>query len=211
MYRDDEFTDAARALVEAGRRLDQRGLAPATAGNYSSRLADGSIAITVSGVHKGRLTEDAIMRVSETGASLDGKKPSAETLLHCLIYAVDPAAGAVLHTHSVAGTLLSRALDATNGIAFAGYEMLKVYPGVLTHEATVVMPLVENNQDMAGLADILRPLLEAPSAPLPAFYIRGHGLYAWGPTLSAAENIVEGSEFLFACEWEWLKATGLRA
>lgn len=212
MYRDEEFSDAAHALVEAGRRLDQRGLAPATAGNYSMRLSDGSIAITVSGVHKGRLTEQAIMRVSETGASLDGKKPSAETLLHCLVYAADPTAGAVLHTHSVAGTLLSRALGAANGIALSGYEMLKVYPGVLTHEATVVVPLVENSQDMPALAETVRPLLEAPAlAPLPSFYIRGHGLYAWGPTLAAAENIVEGSEFLFECEWEWLKAQGMQA
>jgi methylthioribulose-1-phosphate dehydratase len=204
----DEFADTARALIETGRRLDHRGLAPATAGNFSVRLSDGSIAVTVSGTHKGRLGEDEIMRVSETGAALDGKKPSAETLLHCLIYEAVPGVGAVLHTHSVAGTVLSRARRGVENITFAGYEMLKVYPGVTTHEASVALPLIENSQDMPALAERLQPLLETGAPPLPAFYIRGHGLYAWGPTLAAAENIVEGSEFLLACEWERLKAQG---
>jgi methylthioribulose-1-phosphate dehydratase len=206
----DEFADVARALIDTGRRLDHRGLAPATAGNFSVRLSDGSIALTVSGAHKGRLGDAEIMRVSETGAALDGKKPSAETLLHCLIYEAISEAGAVLHTHSVAGTVLSQALRGADCIALAGYEMLKVYPGVTTHEASVALPLVENSQDMPALAERLRPLLETRPS-LPAFYIRGHGLYAWGPTLAAVENIAEGSEFLLACEWERLKAEGARS
>lgn len=201
-----DFASAAPAIVETGRRLDARGLAPATAGNYSMRLADGSIAVTVSGAHKGRLTEAQVMRVSPEGASLDGKKPSAETLLHCLVYAVDPGAGAVLHTHSVAGTVLSRALPG-DGITLSDYELLKVYPGTGTHAVSVTLPLVYNSQDMAALAAELRPLLERQSPLLPVFYIRGHGLYAWGPTMAAAENIVEGSEFLLACAWEEWKAT----
>ena len=87
---------AAAEIIAIGRRLDTRGLAPATAGNYSMRLDDGSIAVTVSGAHKGRLSEAQVMRVNAGGASLDGKKPSAETLLHTMVYAVDPGAGAVL-------------------------------------------------------------------------------------------------------------------
>jgi methylthioribulose-1-phosphate dehydratase len=43
------FADAKRAIVAAGRRLDGKGWAPATAGNYSMRPDDGDFAITVSG------------------------------------------------------------------------------------------------------------------------------------------------------------------
>src|SRR5579864_3402419 len=117
-----DLRDATDAILVVGRRFDARGLAPATAGNYSIRLADGSIAITVSGAHKGRLSAEQIMRVSDEGTPLDGKKPSAETLLHCLIYMTDPTAGAVLHTHSIAGTVLSRALAGQVAIPLAGYE-----------------------------------------------------------------------------------------
>ncbi len=202
-----DFANAAQALVEAGRRLDASGLAPATAGNYSQRLDDGTLAITVSGAHKGRLSAAEIMRVSPAGEPLDGKKPSAETLLHCLVYEIDPGAGAVLHTHSVSGTVLSRAL-AGPAMVFDGYEVAKIYPGIGTHEVRIVMPLVDNSQDMPALAAQLRPILTSQQPLLPAFYIRGHGLYAWGPTLDHAEHVVEASEFLIACAWEEMKLKG---
>lgn len=205
-----ETASVAKALVEVGRRLDQRGLAPATAGNYSARLSDGTIAVTVSGSHKGRLTLEDIMRVSADGRALDEKKPSAETLLHCLVYEIDPGAGAILHTHSVAGTVLSRALGDEEAILFSGYELLKIFPGVDTHETSVALPLVDNSQDMRALADRLRPLLVRQAPLLPAFYIVGHGLYAWGATLDMAEHVVEASEFLIACAWEERKLEGAR-
>ena len=200
-----DFAAAAERIVAVGARLDARGLAPATAGNYSQRLSDGSIAVTVSGAHKGRLKPEQVMRVDAKGTALDGKKPSAETLLHCLVYAVDPSAGAVLHTHSVAGTVLSMALADQNEIVLAGYELLKIFPGVDTHASSVAMPLVANDQDMARMAALLRPMLERQSPLLPAFYIRGHGLYAWGPTMDAAEHVAEACEFLLQCEWEAMK------
>lgn len=202
-----DFATAAAQIVETGRRLDARGLAPATAGNYSVRLADGSIAVTVSGQHKGRLNAAGVMRVDAQGQALDAKRPSAETLLHCLVYAIDPAAGAVLHTHSVSGTVLSRALG--DSIPLTGYELLKIFPGTDTHDTTIVLPLVDNSQDMTALAEELRPLLEAQQPLVPAFYIRGHGLYAWGPTMEAAENLVEAIEFLLTCAWEELKREGM--
>jgi methylthioribulose-1-phosphate dehydratase len=203
-----DFATATRAIVETGQRLDRRGLAPASAGNYSMRLGDGSIAITVSGAHKGRLTAEQVMRVAPDGTPLDDKKPSAETLLHCLVYEINPSAGAVLHTHSVAGTVLSRMLAGSKEIGLSGYEVLKIYPHCDTHETSVAMPLVDNSQDMVALSAQMKPLLTGQSPLLPAFYIREHGLYAWGPDMEAAENVVEASEFLLACEWEVFKLKG---
>ena len=205
-----DFASATARIIAVGGRLDRRGLAPATAGNYSIRLSDGSLAITVSGAHKGRLTPDQIMRVAPNGTPLDGKKPSAETLLHCLIYEVDPGAGAVLHTHSIAGTVLSRALAGQEAIVLAGYELLKIFPGIATHDTSIAMPLVENSQDMAALAALIRPLLQAQQPLVPAFYIGGHGLYAWAPTMDDAENVAEASEFLLSCAWEELKLNGAK-
>jgi len=203
-----DFATAARLIVETGQRLDARGWAPASAGNYSMRLTDGDIAITVSGAHKGRLASYQVMRVAVDGTPLEPKKPSAETLLHCLVYEIDPGAQAVLHTHSVAGTVLSRVLEGQPAIHLSDYEVLKIYPHCDTHETSVAMPLVANSQDMVALADELRPLLTGQSPLLPAFYIAGHGLYAWGPTIAAAENVVEACEFLLECEWEILKFKG---
>ncbi len=189
---------AVAALIEAGKRLDARGWAPATSGNYSARLDDGSIALTVSGRHKGRLTSDGIMRVDLDGQPLTTGKPSAETDLHLAIYRLFPEAGAVLHGHSPQAVGLSRATDA-DGIILAGHEMLKAYPGHTTHEAEVWLPIVENNQDMAVIEAAIRPALLAPGA-IPAYLIRSHGLYAWGRDVDEAERVLEATEWMIAAE-----------
>jgi len=201
-----DFATAIDGIVSVGQRLYRAGQAPATAGNYSQRLDDGSIAITASGTHKGRLTSAQVMRVDNEGNPLDRGKPSAETLLHTMIYAIDPSARAVLHTHSVPGTVLSRALVGHESIVLTGFELLKVFPHHTTHDTSVSIPLVDNSQDMPSLAARLRSLLRTQAQPLPVFYLRGHGLYVWGASLDRAEMLAEGTEFLLACAWEEWKA-----
>lgn len=193
------FEDAAQGLVEVGRRLDARGWAPATAGNYSVRLDDGSIAVTVSGWHKGRLTPAGVMRVDLDGTPLTPGKPSAETDLHLSIYRLFPNVGAVLHGHSPEAVGMSRAVAGATEWVFAGHEMLKVFPGNTTHEAEIRLPIVDNSQDMAVIEEAIRPALLAPNAA-PAYLIRSHGLYAWGKDLAEAERVLEGTEWLIAAE-----------
>ena len=55
------------ALIAAGRRIDQKGWVPATSGNFSARLPDGRIVITVSGRHKGMFTPEDLMLVNAEG------------------------------------------------------------------------------------------------------------------------------------------------
>jgi methylthioribulose-1-phosphate dehydratase len=190
---------AVAALIEAGKRLDARGWAPATSGNYSARLDDGSIALTVSGRHKGRLTADGIMRVDLAGRPLTPGKPSAETDLHLAIYRLFPEAGAVLHGHSPQAVGLSRAAAHADAWVLSGHEMLKAYPGHATHEAEVRLPIVENSQDMAVIEATVRPALLAPGA-IPAYLIRSHGLYAWGKDVDEAERVLEATEWMIAAE-----------
>jgi len=191
------YADAADAIIAAGRWLDGKGWAPATAGNYSMRLDDNSIAITVSGWHKGRLTTDGVMRVDAEGRSLDGKKPSAETTLHMQIYRLFPYVNAVLHSHSPVSVGLSRAVS-DDSYRLEGHEMLKVLPGITTHETFVDVPIVDNAQDMSVIAARIEWLVE--SRDLRAYLIRGHGLYGWGRDMAEAERVIEGVEWMFAAE-----------
>ena len=181
------FPDAARAIVATGRWLDGKGWAPATSGNYSCRLDDGSFAVTVSGRHNGRLTEDDVMRVDSAGTSLDGKRPSAETALHLAIYAMFPECGAVLHSHSPTAVALTRAYPALAGWEFSGHEMVKALPGVTTHDTEMTLPIVDNDQDMTVIWDAVSPMLGA----MPAYLIRSHGLYGWGADMAEAELVIE--------------------
>ncbi len=141
------------------------------------------------------------MQVDPQGRPLTpDKRPSAETLLHCQIYALFPDAAAVLHGHSVPGTVLSMADPQASSLRFAGYELLKAFAGQTTHHAALDLPVVDNDQDMTRLAERLAPLLRA-GAPL-GYLIRGHGVYVWGPEMETALARLEGLEFLLACELE---------
>ena len=191
--------DARAAIVAVGRWLDGKGWAPATSGNYSMRLDNGNFAVTVSGRHKGRLTEGDIMSVDAEGRPLDGKKPSAETALHLALYRSFPDIGAVLHSHSPAAVGLTRAFPDACGYLLAGHEMLKALPGVTTHETEVTIPIVANSQDMAEIEAAITPRLLAPGAP-PAYLIRGHGLYGWGRDMAEAERVIEAIEWMIAAE-----------
>ncbi len=184
----------AQALAEAGRRMDSRGWVPGSAGNLSARIDDGRIAITRSGVHKGRLDTADIITVDYDGQALvDGQKPSAETLLHCQLYRLFPPVGAVLHGHSVAATVLSMRGE----ISFANYEILKAF-GYATHEVAVALPVYDNDQDIARLAAEIEPRLKAE--PPIGYVIAGHGVYAWGTSVEHAYWRLEALEFLLQCE-----------
>jgi methylthioribulose-1-phosphate dehydratase len=196
--------EAVEAIVASGRRLDARGLAPATSGNYSVRIDVGRIAVTVSGRHKGRLTRDDVMLVDERGSALENKKPSAETGLHTLVYELFPEANAVLHVHSVPVVTLTRHLPTAAEIVLRDYEMLKAFPGITTHDTAVGIPIFANSQNIPALAQEVRKRLQA-AAPVPAYLIRGHGAYGWGKDMEEAERVIEALEHLLSCEIEAIR------
>ncbi|PAA06894.1 methylthioribulose 1-phosphate dehydratase [Pseudomonas fragi] len=189
----------SQEIIEAGRFLYARGWSPATSSNYSTRLSASQALLTVSGKHKGQLGPDDVLATDLVGNSLEpGKKPSAETLLHTQLYSWRAGIGAVLHTHSVNATVLSR-LTPGDSIEFEDYELQKAFSGVSTHESKVLVPIFDNDQDIARLAAKVQPWLQAHPDCV-GYLIRGHGLYTWGARMSDALRQIEAFEFLFECE-----------
>jgi len=193
----NDFLQKANEIIEAGRVLYQMGLVPATSGNFSTRLADGNIAITVSGAHKGRLTESDIMRINRDGTPIDDKKPSAEAGLHVQIYRHFPECGAILHPHAMNAVLLSRCGD--EFVELKNYELLKALPGIKTHASTVMVPVFANDQDIPRLAAEVEQYLSQNQDTI-AYIIAGHGFYTWGRQMQDALRHVEALDYLFACE-----------
>lgn len=186
-------------IIEAGRFLYGRGWSPATSSNYSARLSPTEALLTVSGKHKGQLGLDDVLATDLAGNSLEpSKKPSAETLLHTQLYQWRADIGAVLHTHSVNATVLSR-LTAAEVIEFEDYELQKAFSGISTHESRVRVPIFDNDQDITRLATKVQPWLDAHPDCV-GYLIRGHGLYTWGARMSDALRQIEAFEFLFECE-----------
>ena len=193
----DEFQQRARELIEAGRFIHRRGWAPATSGNFSARLSDGRIAITVSGKHKGELAPDDIMLIDAEGRPLDGKKPSAETLLHTSLYRRYPSVGAVLHPHTPGATMISRLVR--DALMLEDYELLKALAGIDTHETRIHIPIFPNDQNIPRLALKVDEYLEL-HGDIHGYIIAGHGFYTWGETVRDALRHVEALEFLFDIE-----------
>ncbi|MDB5972905.1 MAG: methylthioribulose 1-phosphate dehydratase [Hydrocarboniphaga sp.] len=186
----------ARDMIAAGALFHQRGWVPATGGNFSARLSSDRMLITASGWHKGELTPDAFLAADLQGRPEDpSRKASYETLLHCQLYNLDAGIGAALHTHSVSNTLLSMHQQS---VRFAGYELLKLLPGISTHDALVEIPVFENDQDIARLASTIDAHMKKQAVA--AYLIKGHGLYAWGSSVAQARHRVEALEFMFECE-----------
>lgn len=99
-----------------GRVLAAHGMAPLNGGNMSVRLGEGFV-VTASGCNLGRVgpgelvfvdsADPATTLVRYRGSAL----PSSEALLHAMVLAARPAAGAVVHAHdpAVTGAAMVRA------------------------------------------------------------------------------------------------------
>lgn len=205
----DDFQDFkvfADQLADIARWAHCKGWAPATSTNYSVRLpehaAPAFCAITGSGVDKETIDPDQVLAVDQTGAPVNvgAFKPSAETLLHVMLYR-KMGAGAVLHTHSLAASLLSRSAEKAGCLKLSGWELLKGLDGIETHDCEVVLPVFPNSQDIPRLAGHIETRLPQ-SQSCYGFLLAGHGLYAWGKDLSAAKRHLEVLEFLLQCERE---------
>jgi methylthioribulose-1-phosphate dehydratase len=196
-------------LADVGRALHARGWALGTSGNFSAVVSREPLvlAISRSGVDKARLAAEDFLEVDGRGLPLEGHgRPSDETVVHLAVVG-ERGAGAVLHTHSVWGTLVSESAGDVGGLALSGYEMLKGLAGVTTHEHREWVPIVENTQDYARMTrDVQKALAGNPAAH--GLLLRGHGLYAWGRDLEEAQRHVEVLEFLFEVEGRLWAATG---
>ncbi len=195
------LSELAPLLAATGRAFHARGWALGTSGNFSAvvRQEPLALAISRSGVDKGRLAASDFLEVDGQGVLLQGDgRPSAETVVHLAVVG-ERGAGAVLHTHSVWNTLVSEAAGEAGGIALEGYEMLKGLAGVTTHQHREWVPIIENTQDYERMTrDVKAALARNPGAH--ALLLRGHGLYTWGRDLEQAQRHVEVLEFLLEVE-----------
>jgi methylthioribulose-1-phosphate dehydratase len=193
-------------LIQVAHFCAVKGLVPATSGNFSARLENREILISVSGKDKATLAEGDLMLVdflgrakasnlkeddenAENGVVQPSLKPSAETLLHTQLYRTFPNAKFIAHFHSSSSAVLSKVLlkQGIKALKLEGFELLKALSGVQTHEYTEILPIFPNNQDIEELADLIQPVLDKlanSEKPLHAYLLAGHGLYTWGSTVS---------------------------
>jgi methylthioribulose-1-phosphate dehydratase len=200
-YDAQRFAERARELVVNVRELAALGWTPATSSNFSMRLDGRTLAITVSGRDKSKLSEADLMVVDWDGKPVGNDlRPSAETHLHTQLYRRYPEVNCVLHTHSRTQTIASRLFAEAGFVRLEGYELLKAFAGNATHEMAMDVPVLPNSQDIPALAKRVERLTY--TGTMWGYLIDGHGLYAWGRDMPEARRHLEAFDFLLGCELE---------
>lgn len=97
-------------VVQAGRKLYEKGLVTGTWGNISIRIEENpcNIAVTPSGMDYENINEEDVVIMDLDGSKLEGmRKPSTEFPLHRRIYNTRDDIKAVIHTHSTFATAIA--------------------------------------------------------------------------------------------------------
>ena len=97
--------EARRQIIEAGKRLHDRFFVASNDGNISARLGENEVLITPTGVNKGDMTAEQLLRIDMHGTVLSGSlKPSSETKMHLAVFRARPEVRAIVHAHPPAAT-----------------------------------------------------------------------------------------------------------
>jgi L-ribulose-5-phosphate 4-epimerase len=161
-------------LVELHAELPRNGLVTWTSGNISARDPDsGLVAIKPSGVAYGDLTTGSMVVVDPDGTVVEGThKPSSDTATHLYIYRHRPDVHGIVHTHSRYAT------------AFAAVgQAIPVYLTAQADEFGGPIPCA--GFAVIGDEGIGRLVVEGLGTS-PAILLRQHGVFAVGPSPSAA-------------------------
>ncbi len=92
-------------ILRAGKKLAERFFVASNDGNISGRVNDGEILITPTGVNKGDMLPDWIVKVDLEGNVLSGSlEPTSEMKMHLRIFQKRPDIRAIVHAHPPAAT-----------------------------------------------------------------------------------------------------------
>ncbi len=170
-------------IIEAGQRLYQSGLVASNDGNISARCPDGSVWCTPSGVSKGFMSEDMLVRMDPDGNVLESGelKPSSEIKMHLAIYRENPEIMAVVHAHPpIATTFASAGLPLDSAVLQETVVQLGVVP-----LAPYALP------GSAELAGSVAPYCREYNAALMEY----HGATSWGASVMQALHRMESVEY----------------
>lgn len=156
----------------------------------------GRIYMAPSGVQKERLLpKDIFVLNAEGGIEEDpgqGAQLSQCAPLFMHAYKLRNA-GAVLHSHSIHATLVTRLFK--QKFRISGMEMQKGLEGYGAFD-TLEIPIIENTAQERDLADSLsQAIRENPKSN--AVLVRNHGVYVWGKNWQQAKTQAECYDYLF--------------
>ncbi len=166
--------EARHSIVEVGRRMYEHGYVVTNDGNISVKISDSEIIVTPTGISKGFMTPEMIVKMNLDGKVLaaEGAKPSSEVKMHLRVYAESDTVTAVVHAHPIYATsyaiagipldepILSEAMLQIGAVPIAKYAKPGTY----------------------DVPDGIAPYVKGYGAVL----LSNHGALTWGTTLREA-------------------------
>lgn len=173
--------EARIAICDIGRRIYNKDFVAANDGNLSIRIGDDEIICTPTGVSKGFMTEDMLVKIRMDGSVIQGHlKPSSEIGMHLKVYTKNKQIHGVVHAHPPVATSFS----------VAGFEL---HPNLLP-EAVIMLGTVHvSPYATPGTEEVpnaIEPFIETSKAVLMA----NHGALTWGKDIYEAYYRMESLE-----------------
>lgn len=138
-YMTDE--EARKAIVDIGKRMYQRNFVAANDGNISVKVSENEVWVTPTGVSKGFMTEEMMVKVDLEGNIIEGSsKPSSEIKMHLRVYKENKEIKGISHAHpqvatsfAIAGIPLNKAI-LPEGVVLLGNIPIAKYATPGTNE-----------------------------------------------------------------------------
>lgn len=170
-----------KEIVEAGKRVYDRGYVASNDGNISARIDDERILITPTGVSKGFMKPEDLIIVDMEGKLVNGKKKqSSESNMHIQIYNDRPDVLSVCHAHPPYST----------GFAVAGIPLDKM----LLPEVVISLGIIPVVEYGTTGTDELYGMISKYIKDYDAFLLANHGALTVGTSVTNAYHKMETLE-----------------
>ncbi|MDB9822217.1 class II aldolase/adducin family protein [Deltaproteobacteria bacterium] len=172
-----------KLILDIGNRLWTRGYIAANDGNISVRMSDSEILTTPTGVSKGFMSQEMIIKINMEGEVISPNnryRPSSEVKMHIEIYKQREDVGAVVHAHPPYSTSFAVA-----GIPFDSFALPEA---IMTLGAVPIAPY--GTPSTSEIPDSIIPLIQNSDAVL----LANHGALTLGIDLITAYHRMETLE-----------------
>ena len=171
-----------KEICEVGHIIYNLGFVAANDGNISVKVSENEYYCTPTGVSKGALTPDMIIKVDKNGNKIEGKlNPSSEIKMHMRVYQERPDVNAVVHAHPPVATAFT--------VAGVDLDQYILPEAVLTIGE---VPTCEyGTPSTMEIPDSLEPYIQNHDA----FLLQNHGALTVGFNLTKALFVMEEVEF----------------
>ncbi|MGD8777394.1 MAG: class II aldolase/adducin family protein [Ignavibacteria bacterium] len=180
-----------KQIVEIGKRIWTRGYVASNDGNITVILNENEILTTPTGVSKGYMTTEMIIKCDKTGKVISGNskyRPSSEVKMHLEVYKERPDVKSVVHAHPPYAT----------SFAVAGIPLNKcVLPEAIIIIGSVPIAAYGLPSTME-IPDAIRPHIQNSDAIL----LENHGALTLGSDLLNAYHKMETLEHTASIVWK---------